>query len=155
MTPPGTASALPGTLLKVEQAIKTSGFTIPLTIAMSRIVFRTRTLDGASVPASAFVMWPYSTRKQPDGGIPVNSWSHGTTDIFGDQAPAHLHTLSYQLGRHFTMALQGYAIVAPDYTGLGITSLADGAKTVHKYFADLSHANDLIFSVQSAQTTFS
>ncbi|KAL8716264.1 MAG: hypothetical protein Q9220_000169 [cf. Caloplaca sp. 1 TL-2023] len=152
--PESSLSATPGTLLKVEQDTDTTKFTLPPSTALSRLLFQTRTLNGKSVPASAFVLWPYSPRRQPDGSIPVVSWAHGTSGLFGDQAPSHLKGLSYQFGGPYILALQGYAVVAADYAGLGVERTADGETIHHEYVANPAHANDLFYSVQAAQTAF-
>ena len=69
--PPAGFSATPGSLLKVEEATDTTKFTIPPGTALSRILFQSRALNGAAIPASAFVLWPYSPRRLNGGRIPV------------------------------------------------------------------------------------
>ncbi|KAL8941735.1 MAG: hypothetical protein Q9216_002063 [Gyalolechia sp. 2 TL-2023] len=152
--PEGSSSASPGTLLKVEEASDTTKYTLPPSTALSRILFQTRTLNGKAVPASAFILWPYSPRTQPDGSIPVVSWGHGTSGLFGDQGPSHLKGLSYQFGAPFTLALQGYVVVAADYAGLGVKETAKGEPVFHEFLANPAHANDLFYSVQAAQPAF-
>lgn len=124
--PPTGLSALPGTLLKLDEAPDTAKFTLPPSTALSRILYQTRTLNGKAVPASAFVLWPYSPRRQPDGSIPVVSWAHGTSGLFGDQGPSHLKGLSFQFGAPYTLALQGYVVVGADCAGLGANRTAEG-----------------------------
>ena len=48
--------------------------------------------------------------------------------------------------------LQGYVVVAPDYAGLGVDRDAKGNPIIHQYLSSPSHANDLFYSVQAAQT---
>lgn len=154
-TVPATSlSAAPGALLKVEEATDTAKFTLPPSTALSRILFQTRTLNGKSVPASAFVLWPYSPRRQPDGSIPVVSWAHGTSGLFGDQGPSHLKGLSFQFGAPYTLALQGYVVVGADYAGLGVNRTAKDEVVHHEFLASPAHANDLFYSVQAAQAAF-
>lgn len=152
--PPTSLSALPGTLLKVDEAPDTAKFTLPPSTALSRILYQTRTLNGKAVPASAFVLWPYSPRRQPDGSIPVVSWAHGTSGLFGDQGPSHLKGLSFQFGAPYTLALQGYVVVGADYAGLGANRTAEGQTVPHEFLANPAHANDLFYSVQAAQAAF-
>ena len=152
--PDSSSSASPGTLLKAEQATDTTKFTLPPNTALSRFLFQTRTLNGKAVPASAFVLWPYSARKQPDGSVPVVSWAHGASGLFGEQGPSHLKGLSYQFAATYTLALQGYAVVGVDYAGLGVNHTANGDAVYHEFLANPAHANDLFYSVQAAQTAF-
>ena len=56
----------PGTVLKVEQQTNISRYTIPMSLSMSRILYTSETLNGSSVPASAYVLWPYLPRKFPN-----------------------------------------------------------------------------------------
>ncbi|KAL8719244.1 MAG: hypothetical protein Q9225_003729 [Loekoesia sp. 1 TL-2023] len=152
--PASSSSASLGTLLKVEEATDTTQYTLPTSTALSRILFQTRTLNGKAVPASAFVLWPYSPRRQPDGSVPVVSWAHGTSGLFGDQAPSHLKGLSYQFGAPYILALQGYVVVGADYAGLGVNQTATGEAVYHEFLANPAHANDLFYSVQAAQAAF-
>ncbi|KAL8846004.1 MAG: hypothetical protein Q9221_008874 [Calogaya cf. arnoldii] len=148
-------SAGPGTLFKLEESTDTAKFTLPPSTALSRILLQTRTLKGHSVPASAFVLWPYSPRRQPDGSIPVVSWAHGTSGLFGDQGPSHLKGPSFQLGAPYLLALQRYVVFGADYAGLGVNRTAKSETVHHKFLADPAHANDLFYSVQAAQAAFS
>ncbi|KAL8995958.1 MAG: hypothetical protein Q9188_006685, partial [Gyalolechia gomerana] len=134
--PAGSPSASPGTLLKVEEATDTAKFTLPPSTALSRILFQTRTLNGKSVPASAFFLGLYSP------------------GLFGDQGPSHLKGLSYQFGAPFILAFQGYAVVRADYAGLGVNQTATGDAVYHEFLANPAHANDLFYSVQAAQAAF-
>ncbi|KAI4260302.1 MAG: hypothetical protein L6R42_004124, partial [Xanthoria sp. 1 TBL-2021] len=142
------------TLLKAEEASDTAKFTLPPSTALSRILFQTRTLKGKAVPASAFVLWPYNPRRQPDGTIPVVSWAHGTSGLFGDQGPSHLKALSCQFGAPYTLALQGYVVVGADYASLGVNHTARAETVHHEFLANPAHANDLFYSVQAAQAAF-
>ncbi|KAL8751124.1 MAG: hypothetical protein Q9199_006634 [Rusavskia elegans] len=154
IVPSTSLSAAPGTLLKAEEASDTAKFTLPPSTALSRILFQTRTLKGKAVPASAFVLWPYNPRRQPDGTIPVVSWAHGTSGLFGDQGPSHLKALSCQFGAPYTLALQGYVVVGADYAGLSVNHTARAETVHHEFLANPAHANDLFYSVQAAQAAF-
>lgn len=52
------------------------------------------------------------------------------------------------------MALQGYVVVVPDYAGLGVNKDGEGNSIKHVPGAAPSHANELFYSVQAAQTAF-
>lgn len=154
--PSPNASAAPGILLKVEEATNISNYTLPPGTALSRILFQTRTLNGTAVPASAFVLWPYSPKRIPGGKgkVPVVAWAHGTTGLFPNAGPSHLKGLSAQFAAPFTLALQGYVVVGPDYAGLGVGSDVHGNPIRHEFLSNPSHANDIFFSVQAAQSAF-
>ena len=147
--------ATPGSLLKLEKDANTSLYTLAPGVAISRIMYQSETLQGAPVPASAYILWPYQPRTQPDGTYPVVAWAHGTSGLYGNCAPSHLKTLWQHFDAPFPLALQGYVTVAPDYVGLGIDKHADGQEIVHQYIANPAHANDIFYAVQAAQTAFS
>ena len=152
--PSQNASAAPGTLLKLEDAANISNYTLAPGTALSRILFQTRSLNGTAVPASAFVLWPYSPRRVEGGKIPVVAWAHGATGLFANAGPSHLKALSAQFAAPFTLALQGYVVVGPDYAGLGIGKDARGNTVQHEFLSNPSQANDLFYSVQAAQSAF-
>lgn len=153
--PPGTADAPAGTLLKVQVDANTSAYTVPPSTALSRIIFQTENLNGSTVPASAYILWPYLPRTQPNGGgYPVIGWAHGTSGGFGNCAPSHVRNLWYQFTTPYPLVLQGYVVVAPDYAGLGVVKDAKGRPIIHEYSANPSHANDLFYAVQAAQAAF-
>lgn len=145
--------APPGSLLRLQINVNTSQYTLPPNTALSRIIFQTQSLNGSMIPASAYILWPYNPRIEPDG-YPVIGWAHGTSGGFGDCAPSHVRNLWYQFAAPYTLALQGYVVVAPDYAGLGVTHDAYGNLIRHQYTANPAHANDLFYSVQAAQSAF-
>lgn len=142
-----------GTLLKVQVNVNTSAYSIPPNTALSRIIFVSESLNGSLIPTSAFVLWPYAPRSQKDG-YAVVGWAHGLNGVFGDCAPSHLQSLLYQFASPFALALQGYVVVAPDYAGLGVDKDGEGKSIKNVPGAATSHANDLFYSVQAAQTAF-
>ena len=148
-----TASATPGTPLKVEKDTDTSLYTIPPATALSRFIFQSENLSGSLIPVSAFVLWPYSPRTQPDG-YPIVAWAHGTSGGSSDCAPSHIRNLWQHFLGPYQLALQGYVVVAPDYSGLGVAKDALGKPIVHEYMASPSQANDVIYSVAAAQAAF-
>lgn len=152
--PPTSADATPGTLLKVELDANASAYTLPPNTAISRIMFQSEDLNGSAVPVSAYVLWPYLPRSLADG-FPIVAWAHGSSGGFGDCAPSHYRNLLYQFAAPFELALQGYVVVAPDYVGLGVTEDANARPLVSPYLGSPSHANDLFYGVQAAQSAFS
>ncbi len=151
--PLDSANAKAGTILKVEAVTNVSAYTLPPNTALSRILFQSADINGSVVPGSAFIQWPYLARRQPDGW-PIVAWAHGDGGIFGNCAPSHRRDLLYEFGAPFTLALQGYVVVAPDFTGLGVDRDASGKPIVHPVFASPVLANDLFYAVQAAQSAF-
>lgn len=153
--PSGTADAPAGTLLKLQIDANPTAYTLPPNTAISRFIYQTKTLNGTLVPNSAYILWPYLPRTQPNGGgYPVVAWAHGTTGGFGECAPSHVRDLWSDFVAPFPLVLQGYVVVAPDYAGLGVEKDAKGRPITHQYLANPSAANDLFYSVQAAQSAF-
>ncbi|KAL8989948.1 MAG: hypothetical protein Q9169_008242 [Polycauliona sp. 2 TL-2023] len=152
---PSNSSHLPaGTLLKRELYTNTSLYTLPPQTALSRILYQSKDFNGTLVPASAYILWPYSPRTQPDGSYQVIAWGHGTSGAFPDCAPSHIKDMSYQFTAPFPMAIQGYVVVAPDYAGLGVSRKANGEPIIHQIYASQATANDLFYAVEAAQSAF-
>lgn len=143
----------PGTLLKIEKDVDTSKYLIPPTASLSRFMYQSETLRGSKVPVSAYVLWPYSPRSQPDG-YPVVAWAHGTSGFDANAAPSHHKNLWQHFLCPYQIALQGYVVVATDYAGFGVQKYLSGQPIVHEYLASPSQANDLIHSVTAAQAAF-
>jgi pimeloyl-ACP methyl ester carboxylesterase len=149
------ASTPPGTLLSVEAVTNTNLYTIAPGLALSRILFVSETLNGTAVPASAYVLWPWAAKSFANiTGVPVVGWGHGTSGIHGECAPSHIRNLWYQYSAPYVLALQGYAVVAPDYAGLGVNQTAEGNYVPHEYLANPVGANDVVFAVEAAQKAF-
>lgn len=147
------AMAPAGTLLKVEKDVIETKYKLPPGIASSRIMYQSKNLKGARVPVSAYVLWPYSPRSQRDG-YPIVAWAHETNGITANPALSHLKDLWQPYLVPYQLALQGYVVVATDYAGLGVCRHASGAEIVHEYLACPSQANDVVYSVEAAQTAF-
>jgi pimeloyl-ACP methyl ester carboxylesterase len=87
-------------------------------------------------------------------GVPAVAWAHGTSGVFGECAPSHIRNLWYQYSAPFTLALQGYAVIAPDYAGLGVNHTAEREPVAHQYLAHPAAANDLFYAMQAAKGAF-
>lgn len=153
------SSFKPGTLLKVEYLTNTSLFTIAPTLAVSRILFTTETFNGSTVPASAFILWPFSPNLQPGTDkTQTVVWAHGTSGSFGECAPSHIRNLWYQFSAPYPLALAGYAVVAPDYQGLGIDyTINEAGETVflrNPWIGHVPIANDMFYAQQAALQAF-
>lgn len=151
--PRNASSAPAGSLLKVQVNVNASAYSLPPDTALSRIMFVSESLNGSKIPASAYVLWPYAPRLQEDG-YAVVGWAHGASGTLGDCGPSHMRNLLYQFASPFTLAMQGYVVVAPDYAGLGVNKDEEGRSIKHVFGVADSNANDLFYSVQAAQTAF-
>lgn len=150
--PAGPLPQTAGQIIRVQESVNVSLFTLPPQLALSRILYTTQNLNGTVIPASAFVLWPFSARNFTNiNGVPLVGWGHGTTGIAGECAPSHLRNLWYQYHAPFPLAIQGYAVVAPDYAGLGIDRDGQGNTIPHQWSANPAGANDLLFAIQAAQ----
>lgn len=145
-----SASTSPGSLLKLEIGTNTSLYTIPPTSALSRILYQTTTLNGTSIPASAYILFPYS----PLPNNPVVGFGHGTSGGFADCAPSHYRNLWYHYITPFILSLRGYIVVAPDYAGQGVSQSYTNQTIRHPYTANPAHADDLFYAVEAAQSAF-
>jgi hypothetical protein len=151
--PEKAASAAPGTLLKIERETSTSMYNLPPATALSRFIFQSENLNGAAVPVSAFVLWPYSPRSQSEG-FAIVAWAHGTTGSSSNCAPSRMKNLWQHFLAPYQLALHGYVVVAADYAGLGLGKDAAGKPIIHEYLASPAQANDVIYSVQAARAAF-
>lgn len=82
-----------------------------------RILYTTTTGDGAATTASAIVVVP----RRGSGSWPVIDWNHGTTGFARNCAPS-LAAEPFESGALFVLpevVEEGWALVAPDYIGLG------------------------------------
>ena len=149
--PHSGSSAEPGAVLKVEQGTNVSRYTLPPKVALSRFLYNTQDFNGTVIPNSAFVLWPWMPKKTESSGIPVVAWAHGTSGFSPECAPSHIQNLWYHFTAPYTLALQGYAVVAPDYAGLGVGKDAKNIPLTHQYGANPAAANDVIHAVQAAQ----
>lgn len=160
------SSLQPGTILKVEPVTNTSLYTLAPTLALSRILFTSETFNGTTIPASAFILWPFAPNIHPNTTTQIQTvvWAHGTSGSFGDCAPSHLRSLWYGFSAPYPLALAGYAVVAPDYQGLGVAyTIPPGATAANAsartplrspWYAHAAMANDLIHAHTAARAAF-
>lgn len=160
-----TSSTRPGALLKAEPLTNTTFYTLAPNLALSRILFTTETHNKTVVPASAYILWPYSPNLQPGSNrARTVVFAHGASGEFGDCTPSHMRTLLYQFQAPYALALAGFAVVAPDYQGLGINYTLDfddetgqpGARNPlhHPLVGSPSLANDLFYAQEAALQAF-
>lgn len=90
--------------------------TYPAGTSASQVVYTSLGSDGSLVDSSGLIVVPPGS--PPPGGWPVVAWGHGTTGIGDDCAPSRVPGAYYE-GLLADFLTSGYAIVAPDYIGLG------------------------------------
>lgn len=93
----------PGTILKVEQYTNTSLYTLPPSVSMTRFLYTTESLNGTSIPASAFILWPYlphpfanltSFSGTTNSSVnPIIGYAHGTSGQQPSCAISHIRNL--------------------------------------------------------------
>ncbi|KAJ5266780.1 hypothetical protein N7478_009588 [Penicillium angulare] len=150
---------LPGQVIKLQKFTDPSNFSIPAKIAMSRIIYSTTNINGTLVPASAYVLWPFHAkafkgRNATSPSAPVVLWTHGTSGFYADAAPSTHRGLFYDDLVPFTLAEAGYAVVAPDYAGLGVGTSWDGSFVPHQYLVSAASAGDALNALRAAQASF-
>ena len=145
----------PGAPLKIERNTDTSKFTLPPATALSRYVYQSRTLAGKPVPVSAYILWPYSPRKDPGtGDYQVVVWAHGTSGIAPNCAPSHMKNLWHHYLAPFQLVLQGYVVISSDYAGLGVAMGYDGQAIIHEWMSGPAQANDALYAFEAARQAF-
>ena len=105
-----------------------------------RILYHSRSLRGDDIAVSGFVATPAG--EPPAGGWPLVAFAHGTTGMADICAPSHeAEEIIAEDGSY----LEGYAIVATDYEGLGTPGL-------HPYIVGRSEARGVLDSVRAVQS---
>ncbi|HEU4946381.1 MAG TPA: lipase family protein [Kribbella sp.] len=127
-----------GTLIRAETAGDYRE-TVPATA--TRILYHSRTAGGRDIAASGVVLTPLTS--PPSGGWPVVVDAHGTSGTNPDCAPSLMKNL-YHGNQMAAFLARGWAVVAPDYAGLGV---AGGSEYLNK----TAEANDVLGSVTAAR----
>ncbi|KAF2851733.1 alpha/beta-hydrolase [Plenodomus tracheiphilus IPT5] len=147
-TPANASGAQPGDLLRwedISRDIVNKNYTPPAGMSMSRFLYMTEDINRKPIPASAFVLLPYN---KPDPNKPLNTvvWTHGTAGQGRHCAPSNNKDLYYEWQGPFSLAAAGYAVIAPDYAGLG-SDIPQGAM----YEAGFLHAADVAYGLIAAR----
>jgi alpha-beta hydrolase superfamily lysophospholipase len=109
--------------------------------AATRILYHSRTSDGRDVAASGMVLVPQGS--PPETGWPVVVDAHGTSGIGRDCAPSLMRDL-YHGDQMMQFVNKGWAVVAPDYAGLGTTGRPE-------FLNKAGQANDVIGALRAAR----
>lgn len=150
----------PGKTIKLQEFTDPTPFSIPAKTALSRFVYSTTNANGTLIPASAYILWPYHAKRfigrnnTSASSAPVVLWTHGTSGFYANGAPSTHRDLFYDNFVPFALAEAGYAVVAPDYAGLGVSTSWDGAFIPHQYFASRAGAGDALNALRAAQESF-
>jgi len=151
---------VPGVLLKTQQFTDTSAYALPPNTALSRILYTTTNFNGTVIPASVFILWPFMPRHFGDAGsdaatkAPVVVWNHPTSSVFPTANPSSHRFLWAGDAGPFALALAGYAVVAPDYAGLGVGASWDGNPVPHQYLVLPTQAHDALYGLRAARRAF-
>jgi alpha-beta hydrolase superfamily lysophospholipase len=130
----------PGELIRSEPF---EGYSLPPGALAVRILYVSRSLDGAPVAASGVVLSPAGPA--PRGGWPVIAWAHGTSGVARMCAPSLMKDVEYGSEGLMPMVAAGFAVVATDYVGLGTPG-------PHLYDNKIAQANDVVYSIPAART---
>ena len=133
---PNTA---PGSLIRSQRF---SEYQVPDGASAIRILYSSRNLSGADVAASGAILIPAGA--PPPVGWPVIAWAHGTTGVARQCAPSLMRDVAYGSEGLMPMVAAGFAVVAPDYAGLGTPS-------PHQYESKMAQAYDVVYAVQAAR----
>ncbi|KUL82646.1 hypothetical protein ZTR_09081 [Talaromyces verruculosus] len=144
----------PGSILTMEPVTELANYSIPSGVTMSRIIYTTNDQNGTTLPASAYILWPYTPLETTGKGYPMVAWAHGTSGVLRGCAPSNYRNLQYHFQAPFALALQGMVVVAPDYAGLGVDTLPNGQKIGHPWLNGPAQANDLANAVLAARKAF-
>ena len=71
---------------------------------MSRIIYTTTDLNGTLLPATAYVVWPYTPLNSGlcsgrEIEFPMVAWAHGTSGVLKNCAPSNYRNLQYHFSK--------------------------------------------------------
>ncbi|RAQ49616.1 secretory lipase [Aspergillus flavus] len=130
-----------------SQQYTTVGYDTPPATTLSRFLYMSEDIDGNPIPASAFLLLPFTN--QDGSGKPLRTvvWTHGTAGITRQCAPSNNKGLYYEWEGPFALVQQGYAVIAPDYAGQG-SDISMG----FMYESGALHALDVSFALQAVRS---
>ncbi|KAJ1323283.1 hypothetical protein MN608_11430 [Microdochium nivale] len=152
-TPTNATGAKPGDLLRWEdistERMSTNFTGIPGGLSLSRMLYMTEDISRKPIPASAYILLPYSLEIFGDlsaARLRTLAWAHGTVGHSRQCAPSNNQNLAYGWKAPIFYANSGYAVIATDYAGLG-TQIPGG----FQYEGGYLHAADVAYSVIAAR----
>ncbi|KAF5613076.1 prolyl aminopeptidase (secreted) [Fusarium sp. NRRL 25303] len=139
-----TSSSKPGDLLKIE-SMKAADLGVRYGTSVFRFQYTTRDLDGSSVPTSGIIAFPFSV--PASGRFRPVVYGHSSIGVSYGCAPSNSPSL-FEARVWGALIDRGYAIIAPDYAGLG------NNYTIHKFSNLVTHANDIYYAMVAARNAF-
>ena len=137
----------PGDLLKLEPYINaTSSWGLPPGATLYRFQYVSIGQDGKVVPATGSIVLPFVHRARTNS-LPVVAWTHGTIGTHYGCAPSSSYNI-FDYDAWIPLYTSGYAVVAPDYAGLG------NNYTTHKYLASTLAAKDTYYGMVASKKAF-
>ncbi|KAF3797852.1 hypothetical protein GCG54_00002397 [Colletotrichum gloeosporioides] len=138
-----------GDLVKWQDITATQAskiWTIPAGMSLSRFFYMSEDVDGKPIPATAFALLPWANPLGNDKPFRTLAWAHGTAGVQRQCAPTNHKALYYEWEGVFPLAQAGYAVIAPDYAGLG-SDIPQG----FMYEAGALHAGDVSHALKAAR----
>ncbi len=140
LTACGTDSPDPGDVISKQSISAPAG--VSAASSAQLVTYRIRGVGGELRDEKAVVLVPAGSA--PAGGWPVVLWGHGTTGLADICAPSASPDLA-QYGPYLNQYLaQGFAVVAPDFEGLGTPG-------GHPYLHVPSEGQAMVRAVQAAR----
>lgn len=126
----------------VSTSVYNNETTKPLTAYSAVVRYKMPGVNNKTVEATTVVMLPKGTR--PAGGWPIVVWAHGTTGVADQCAPSKTPDLAGADKLIAAFLQKGYAVVAPDYEGLGVEG-------IHPYLNLESEAYSIVYALKAAR----
>lgn len=104
-------------------------------------------IDGNLIPASAFLLLPFSNSEDKVKHLRTVVWTHGTACITRECIPSNNNQLCYNWEGPFILVRRGYAAIAPDCEGQG-----SDIPQWFMYESGALHAKDVSFGLQAARS---
>jgi pimeloyl-ACP methyl ester carboxylesterase len=134
----------PGDLLKMEPYINaTDSWGLPPGATLYRYQYVSVSENDTIVPATGSIILPF-VHEQHKKPLPVVAWAHGTIGTYYGCAPSSSYNI-FDYTAWIPLYLAGYAVVAPDYAGLG------NNYTSHHYLASTLQARDVYYGMVASK----
>ncbi|KZZ91852.1 hypothetical protein AAP_03071 [Ascosphaera apis ARSEF 7405] len=158
-TPKNIEQLEPGDIVRWQDLINVQGvkegmpsnmtWQIPEGTSLSRFMFVSEDENGKSIASTAFALLPFTNVNGSSSPMNTIAWSHGTSGIQRVCGPVNNNQLWYSWAGPFFLASSGFAVIAPDYSGLG-SEIPGG----FRYEAGRLHATDVSNSIKAARKHF-
>ena len=144
-TPPKDLASYPvGTEIKSQPDVKLAP-SLKVAGDATRFMYRSESNTGDARAETGLVFTPKGN--PPRAGWPVVAWDHGTTGIGPNCAPSQTPDAASAAPFIASFIARGYAVVAPDYEGLGIPG------EIHPYLELASEGRSTVDAVVAAHDT--